>query len=678
MAARLNTPSYNKATSLLKTGRLREALVFLCNIRHTYPGSQFIADKAQTLLDDLDRLLDHFAKGGADAMRSELVDRVAHNAWQLTEDLYDLETAPVSTAHHYDLAETIDALLAHPLDDAMLNTAFEQVCNSRLLSRDDRNALSLALLDESLPMFVRATLLSAITLYLMQRFDEELTEQLYVYTFDDQPVQMQMQAWVTLVLVALAHNDRIAHLPRLREQYRLMCEQEPELLFDIQITLLQCRECLNADKRMHDIVLKIDTDEAEQDNSEQLKEFFAFIAEGLDLSIKLFKQQARLPFFSHADSRHHWLQPFSIEQPDIKDVYDQNPKAQTWIKIMMQSVAQCETDKYAHVLSLNELGDGRLISKLGEKIEQSGIKVEEVMPLPPLYVMRNYLHDLYRYCLLHPKAKELRCQPFDLNLKMCMNPWLRPVTADTNKLAKVAELLLHHEHWHEASQVYELLTKADESEANLQRLAYACLKANERDAHNEQQALHHLRRCHYLYPNSLWTVKLMADILHDTEDYVAEEIVLREALTLRADDPKLLLRMGRSLNAQQRYQEALEPLFKADFLKEGQRNVQHQLCFSLFALKDFERAQRYATKAMSHSNAEWENFALGAQVALLSGDVTRAIELFMQAGVTESILSLDRNRELLLKLGIDDLTIDLIREVLGKQKDKEKTNKKID
>lgn len=664
MAVKSSTPSYSKVTSLLSNGHLRDACAFLSSIRHTLPATLEIAEEAERLMADLDRMLDHYAQGGTDPHREALLGQATDRAWLLAEQLYDIEAPACTIDNGWTVASAVEALRDGVLNDVMLGTAFEEVVECRHLSRDDRNALGLAMLDETLPEYVRATLLSAITLNLLQWFDAEMVESLYVFTFDDQPLQVQMQAWVALTLIALVHKQRIGNLPRLKEQYQLICESEGKLLDDIQKELLMCREAHHANKRMTEMVNQFDEEDSEQTRNANLKELFGMLNEGVDMSFNAFRKQARLPFFSLPDTRHHWLLPFSLEQPLMKDIFDAHPKALPWARMMMQSVAQCETDKYAAVLMMQGMGGGQLMSAIGQKLEETGLKFEDIVPTPPLYVMRNYLHDLYRYFTLHPKARQMRNRPFDSDLLMCLNPWLSDAASDTERLASTAERLMRKERWAEAAKVYQLLADIEPSEKTLQRLAYAYIRDPEC---NDQRALPTLFMCRRLYPGNLWTLKSLADCLYRVADHAREEDLLNEALETHPDDIGLLTRLGRCLNIQHRHREALKPLFKADLLKEGRRNVQRELARALLATHDVDRALYYAERAVQHSSASDDDFLVYGLVALQRGDIPLAAAQYAKADADLATFSLNAERKCLNALGVSNSDIDLMCELIRRQ-----------
>ena len=234
------TTTYEKVARRLVNGQLQSALTLISKQCAMESRLYSIGEEADTLQKDYDRMLDFLAKGTHDPKLQEQHDILLERAWRLAESLYDAQV-PAKLPFEEPILTLLERLQAEPDSDKLLNQIFEQLAESRHLSKAERKAMHQALLDENIPEYVRATLLSAITLHLTQSFDARMVEDLYTYTLDDQPVQLQMQAWITLVFVALIHTHRIEHLPRLREQYQFICESAPDLLFNLQIALLQCR-----------------------------------------------------------------------------------------------------------------------------------------------------------------------------------------------------------------------------------------------------------------------------------------------------------------------------------------------------------------------------------------------------------------------------------------------------
>ena len=660
----MQASSYDRAATLLKDGRLHQACAFLSVQFEAHAELRPWLSEVYSIRADYDRMLDFFAQGSSDPRRSELMDQLMDRAWTLAEHLYEQQYPPTETegAISLTLVQCLDRLHEEPSSDQKLGLAFEYIYQCHSLTSDERRALHQAVLDERLPEYVRATLLGAETLHLTQWFDAKMVEDLYIYTLDDQPSDIRVRAWVTLVFVALIHPHRIAHLPRLREQYQLICEEEPKMLSDIQLALLQCREAYTFDQKLHEIA---ELDESKSINLNVVKDFFDFISEGIDMSISMFSKLRRIKFFSGEGMRHHWLEPFSPEQPDVKAVLDQHPAGNSWTQMLMQSVAQCETDKYGAFISMNE-ADSNLMVAISEKLDKTGILADKLVPPPPLYVMRNYLHDLFRYCELHPECKRLRHQPFNADLMMIHNPWLKAAVCSIEQMRKVAEFLLRKERWAEADEAYCLLLEQEVTEQSLQRLAYVRL-IRRTDGMSVSQMLEPLLRANALFPGNKWTLKQIAETYRHAGMLQLEEQALREASALFPDDTLLSVRLGHCLIAQHRPEEALEPLYKADVQEEGQSRVHRELANALFSLGDHARAERYIRQVLNNgADPEDEDMFLGGHIALLGGDIPLALERYEMLSATAPT-ELDHARPMLTRLGIDNQVISLVADELQRR-----------
>lgn len=624
-------------------------------------------EEVQKLKEDNQRLLDYFEQGVNDPHREELRDRLMDQAWQLADHWYDLDhPLPPELADGSTLDQALIALTEAPNDDKLLNRAFELTAECRFMDKEDVKALHQSILDEQLPEYVRATLLGAMLLKLTQWFDARLVENLYIYTLDDQPIQLRAQAWVALVFVALLHKHRISHLPRLRGQYQLLAESDPQLLFFLQISLLQCREAFSFEKKLNDLVTPTD-DENEMPSSEKLHEFVQMLADGTDMAISSFSQLKKMGFFSHTGTRHHWFEPFSLEQPHVRHILDHHPDGKIWTQLLMQSVVQCETDKYSAFLSMYAMDQG-LMSKISQQLEAKGFKLDNVMPLHLSIVARNHLHDFYRYCNMHPLAETLRFKPFEADLLMCINPWTQAAFGRLEDLQKIAAYLFRKEHWGESARVYHEVVKQEMSEENLQRLIYACECAEIKSGLDSQAYFgmdytQMMVQCNQLYPGNKWTEKRLADALDSMAEYVTEEQCLQEALTHHPDDVGLLVRMGHCLTMQRRAPEALSYLYKADIQKEGQLRVQRELARALSETGDLVNAERYIKMVLSRPDPSGKDWHLGALIAMQVGNVSAALERLKEEQLPDPFhLSSYPGRENLKRLGIDWTVATLVQE----------------
>lgn len=676
---------YNEVARYLKSGRLNSACAFL-SMQFARHSAHAQLEEVRAIQEDNERLLSFFSQGIDDPRRQQLRDELLERAWILADKFLSLEypskpihpapkfSADQSSGSSSDLLDALDELDRRTDSDELLGWIFERVAEARRLEEDERRALQLTILDEQLPLYVRATLLGAVSLLVTQWFDARLVEDLYIFTLDDQHVQLRAMAWVTLVMVVLHHSHRIEHLPRLREQYQLLAESEPELLKQLLISLLQCREVYSNEEKLTELVNNADEEEMIT-SGEKVKEFFRLIADGVDMSFVSFSHLAKIPFFNEKN-RHHWFMPFSPQHPIVRQITDTNPKAEVWIKLLMQSVAQCETDKYSAFLSMQSAGAG-LLDKISQQLIDKGIVFDEVVPLRLITVVRNYLHDLFRYCYLNQQGRDSRIELFKGELNLCLSKWLKAAFCDLDYQHRVADFLLDKGYWGEAAHAYSQLKEYDESEEFLQRLAYCLQQMEYQENRNKlfptsDVELYHfdymdiLARCNELYPGNKWTEKKLADVYDYRCNYGLELICLREALTHHPDDNGLLARLGHALTMNGKPQEALTYLFKADVQKEGQTRVYRGLAEAYLKLNDIASAERYIRKVLNRPEPSSEDLKFGAEIALLAGDLQLCIERFIKCNTHRAfILDSEYERERLQNLGMDLTLAQLVNEVVA-------------
>ncbi|MBR3540223.1 MAG: hypothetical protein IKO08_02085, partial [Bacteroidales bacterium] len=156
--------TYEKVVRRLVNGQLQNALTLISKHCVLEPRLYSIGEEAETVQKDYDRMLSFLAKGTHDPKLQEQHDILMERAWKLAESLYDAEQ-PVELPFEETVSVLLEQLLAEPENDHCLNRIFEQVAESRHLPKADRKELHKAMLNDSIPEYVRATLLSAITLH---------------------------------------------------------------------------------------------------------------------------------------------------------------------------------------------------------------------------------------------------------------------------------------------------------------------------------------------------------------------------------------------------------------------------------------------------------------------------------------------------------------------------------
>ena len=212
-------------------------------------------------------------------------------------------------------------------------------------SREDRNTIRQIILNEDNPLFIRAMVISALTLNLLRYFDNEKFESLYTYTLDDQNIVIRVRALVAIILVTMKHDVRISLDEKLVDQLHLMIEDfeespEKSLLVNIQLALYKCTQARLAAKQLketlgqqieqglniikekknkntEDIAPEWDNYLEESGIQDQINDLIDLQRNGIDIMFNSFAQMSRLPFYL---LKCNWFIPFSTEHPLIKAI----------------------------------------------------------------------------------------------------------------------------------------------------------------------------------------------------------------------------------------------------------------------------------------------------------------------------------------------------------------------
>ena len=652
--------AYKSAVALLKDKRLSEALELMLREAVKRNHSAWIAEVELTR-DNYSRLLQYFQSGTSDPSRQDQLDALFAKAWDLAERLNDQHQLPEDVALSDAMTlQMISGYLHSPLEgedrDKALGRLFVRLRDCAPLTREVRRAIHQLILDEQLPEFERATLLSGVTLNLLQWFDAGMLEQFYTYSLDDQPTQIRMQALLSLVLCAMRYDVRIQHEPRLRELYRLLAETEQDALAAIQVTLPYCKDSVGFRKRLTNVV-KVELGKLRVGQQAMpFQEFLSIFQDGIDYDYDFFKMQCQRPFFADPDNEHHWLMPFSLEQYKLQEIVSGCPEARPFLTMMMSSMSQTHSSKYAHTMALAKSFPS-LIPQITAQLKDTPIKLEDLAPLDAFTTLRLYMHDLFRYLTLTAKGKQI-ANPLVLDADFAQYACLREETEDVEWLAKICQTLYTRSRWKELFPRLVRLTRKQVTPDLLLQLATTAEHCGEyytaQEALCRYQALFTFEESHYL--------RLARDY-EATRSFVAEENALHQALKLWPDSEQLLLQMARCLNRQLRPSEALAALHHAEFLPDKQLEPQthYQLALAYVMLRQADNAEEHIAPLLLQEDCPAEYWKLSTLIAMMCNQAglatqryRRLVEISDKATAIRDVLHLSH------EVGLDESHLALL------------------
>lgn len=643
-----------RAMVLIESRQFDEALSFLQH-QAANAGLSSHVDNIQVLRDTYDNLLTQFTEANLNPAAEDDYNALMLQFFDQLQGLcFNLEVP--NSNHPIRVSEYVDSLLKNRSDKALCEL-FRMACMCTRYTDRDKSALHHFIMNEDVPVYMRCTVLSAVMLYLFMHFDTEMLENIYAYTLDDQPDQIRWQAWVTMILCAVVHPLRIEHCDRIREQYQFMAESEPDLFLSMQLTLLQCNEA----DTIHEKVTKMM--EKKGDEEEKAKRIFQYVAEGADISYEAFKMMRHIEFFANPLVSAHWLMPFSPDQEVVKSMLEQVPQAKSMVDLLSKSLAQSEQDKYGSIMML--IGNNiNLLEQLSAQLKESGLELDKVMEPSGEILMRNYMHDVYRFFTLSLLGQSLPVSPFRENLDLGRLSWLSPALSSSKALKAIGEYLTNHENWDGATAIYSRLTNIENSEFALQRLGYV---ASKRQTRNLQLECDPLIRCNKLYPGNAWTLLHLARFYVRTGILSAAEMHLQEALQIEPNNTELLNELAECYIGMQLFDKALAIYFKLDIQKEGDVKTQRKIARCAFLAHNMDAANKYMQLVLEQRKPIIADWALAGCLALKDSDIEKFLDCFNHIGTLRSrLVNFDTNIDTMTKGGVPKHLITIARDALNK------------
>lgn len=592
---------YEEITHSLNQYEIKDSLQCVIDFFEENDAEAPVLASFRTLMSALRQLYSTLKEGIDINLFQDKLDQIFCDTWQL------LDLVRWQHSEHKPMIFAVDDLVAElepqhlaTINDYQLECVFNTIRTTYPIGKAQRTALHQAILSDEVPMYLRATLLSAMTLNVLEWFDADLLECMYTYTLDDQPVQLRQQSWTALFLCGMVHDKRIMHHPRLREEYLLLCEMEPAQLEQLQKLLLPLREYKSFSrglKKLIDGMQQPDSGEEENEqkefhltqDSENFKQFLELMHSNVDTGYSQFRLMSKLGFFSMEGTDHHWLMPFDSECEIIKKSLEETPELNSWYQMLLHNLAQTNTDKYATFLIMTSMP--QRVKDLNQKLSELKLPEGKMADLGGDMIMQIHLQDFYRFFTLSKTGKTL-LNPFELSPDLSNYQCFGKAFCSTDNLRTVAEYLLKAQKYNDAAHTYERLLEIELTEENLKN-AIICMKYS-RDFESDRIKSYILQYLKFFSPDKeIYNTLFM---LGDLTDPLLEPYY-KEAIEAFPDDIDFLLHYGMLLNSCKRYSEALNPLYRAFMIDEnGDIVLFEEMLKAHVNLGQFDKAQNLFRK----------------------------------------------------------------------------------
>lgn len=576
--------------------------------------------------------------------------------------------------------------------EQILNIIFNRLWLKALWTDTEVSLSELLFVNNSILEREKCVIISAITLSLMEVFDESKFDAL-ITAYQVGSDKMKVRAIIALIITISIHNERISlyqsllnKITRLRSdslfmQYLVVginmyincLETEkinneikneilPELIKNSPINLNNVN-----DLSYENIEVNPEwTEKVEKIVSDKLKRFSKLQKKGADIFMNTFSSMKHFPFFETIEN---WFMPFDKSYKKVKEFYE-NEDYKGSFSIIVDNPMMCDSDRYSLLFSLDEVPDtykqnlSQNLSIQNEELKELN-KINETDEHDFSKEIQRYWQDLYRFFVLY-RYRDSFINPFSDKVKL-YNSFIVESSADNLKIRKsFADFYLNNEQYDLAITLFNYLEKTEKDNVTLLQKKGYCYQKLE----DYENALKCYLHSTLIESNNSWTDKMIGFCYNKQKKYDQAIIYYKKILTKTPDDVNALHNVAQCHICMQQYDQALQLLFKIDYLSSGNTNIWREIALSAFNVNKIEQADNYMTKIRENKECTIQDFIFHGCIAWCNKDLKRASLYFKDASdcqakskekidIFKSIISY---KDMILSYGISEKDFILVTE----------------
>lgn len=542
--------------------------------------------------------------------------------------------------------------------------------------------------DGKMPDNVLAALTSALSLSLMQCFDQKKMLMLSDLC-TAQSKQIKARAAAGLIFVLKKYDRLLKLFPQVTSKLSLM-NDDPEfrnLTDTVALQFLKSFETKRINKKMQDEIIPemiktqknlfknrnaidfniIDENTLNEMNPEwqnemeksglekKLKEMNELQMEGADIYMGTFAQLKSFPFFFEMAN---WFYPFDASHPEVEKSTRGAGKA--FMEMIAQSPFFCNSDKYSMCLMMSQVPDSQkqlMMQQFDDQNEAIRMLKEEYKNAGETTVSNQYIQDLYRFFKLFNRKNEFE-DIFEQGISLLDTTWMN-IAADSSQKTRIADYLFKNEHFADALRYYRQTNT--QTAGTFQKMGFC-----EQKLGNYNGAMQYYEKSDLLQPDNIWTQKhlAMCHIVNNNIDKAIE--IYTQLVSKDSENAELLFQTGKCLIRKENYGEAMKYLYKANFLKPDYIPVTRTIAWALVNTGEAEKAVTFYNKIPDKDRTQNDYFNTG-HAQWISGNITTAIDLYRK-GLAMSDKNIfygmmDEDSKLLNRYGITGTDIAIMKDI---------------
>lgn len=678
-----------------------------------------LRSELESLEEDYSRIIEYALSGAPDPGREQQISSLVTRIYGILDMLLRESLVPDHSSLYFNVVRTLRLRRNETLENilaqyrvacrelagfSLLNVAdangeavrlktenladrvFEHLWTSTPLSFDEIAAVRAAMADEALTECDKSMIVGALTMSLMQFFNEPLLRLLLEFAANGSSPEVQARAIVGALIVMARwprRSDTRAvkiQLDALRDGGNWQHYVQHAILQmirtgDVEAMAKTMREeiipemmKLRPDIERHikesgfsaaDMEANPEWEEMLEKSglTERLRKLSEMQEKGGDLFYPVFSMLKTYPFFNHIS---HWFIPFTSARSDVSRSLGHDAALELMLE---ESPVMCASDKYSFALSVDKLPESQkqmLMGQLGDaavggalmSMRNSMTQIEAVET-----AIAGYIHDLYRFFHLFRRRGEFH-DPFGALINPVAIPALAQDFAEPEKVRLLGEYYFKHGHFIEALDLFATLT-ADL--ALHQKMGYAY----QRLGHLEEASVQY-ERAEMLAPESVWTLRRLAQVNKALGRHRAALEYYERMEKIDPDNPVNALNMGHCHLELNELREALHCYYKAEMLDEKSTQALRPIAWCAFLNRDYDTARRYFDRILAEMTPTPADYLNMGHLELATGSVREAMNFYSLNSDNVDVVAaaLNEDMHLLEQAGVDTSLVPIVLDAL--------------
>src|SRR5690554_6188160 len=511
--------------------------------------------------------------------------------------------------------------------------------------------------NELVSVTAKSMLLSALTLNILQRFDDKKIKVL-LDACRHPEAELASRAIIGLIPIFQVHRSLWPLYPGCVNRFKLLSD-DPVFTrrFMAAITgFIQAHETEKITKKLMEEIIpemmklspiigkKIKLDEwmgetgFDEKNSEwqkiiddsgltdKLQELTDLQMEGADVFHSTFSNLKAYPFFREMSN---WFLPFDPKHTALGNMFDKKEKGSSLIETMFSSSLMCDSDKYSFCLSVQMMPENyrdMLIGQIGAEGEEIKSLQAEELALNPFQkentIIKQYIQNLYRFYKLYTRKAEF-IDIFELPLNYHEIEPFYPIVRQPKNLERVALYYFEKNNYNEAISAYTLLSKQEDTKSETwQKIGYAKQMLGD-----IQGALEAYLHADLIEENNTWLLNRIAYCYRVLKEPKTALTYYRRLEQFRPDDLTIQLNIGHCYLELKKYDEALNYYFKVELLDSNNSRAWRPIAWCAFLSRKFDVAKDYYSR-IADKNPTAHDYLNAGHVELCLGNIKQVVKLY--------------------------------------------------